>query len=32
MVEIAGRLNALLGDEAYPNRIKGLCGTTVAAG
>jgi hypothetical protein len=23
-VEIAGRLNALLGEEAYPNRVKGV--------
>jgi len=25
-VEIAGRLNALLGREAYPNRVKGVWG------
>ena len=29
-VEIAGRLNALLGQEAYPNRVKGVWGKVVA--
>jgi site-specific DNA recombinase len=29
-VEIAGRLNALLGEEAYPNRAKGVWGKVVA--
>ena len=31
-VEIAGRLNALLGQEAYPNRVKGVWGKVVAGG
>jgi site-specific DNA recombinase len=25
-VEITGRLNALIGEEAYPNRVKGVWG------
>ncbi len=25
-VEIAGRLNSLLGEQAYPNRVKGVLG------
>ena len=29
-VEIAARLNALLGQEAYPNRVKGVWGKVVA--
>ena len=29
-VEIAGRLNALLGEMAYPNRVKGVWGKMVA--
>lgn len=29
-VEIAGRLNALLGQGAYPNRVKGVWGKVVA--
>ena len=29
-VEIAGRLNALLGDTAYPNRVTGVWGKMVA--
>jgi len=29
-VEIAGRLNTLLGREAYPNRVKGVWGKVVA--
>ncbi|WP_316233561.1 recombinase family protein [Bradyrhizobium sp. SZCCHNPS2010] len=29
-VEIAGRLNALLGETAYPNRVKGVWGKVVA--
>jgi len=29
-VEIAGRLNALLGNGAYPNRVKGVWGEVVA--
>ena len=29
-VEIAGRLNALLGDTAYPNRVRGVGGKMVA--
>jgi hypothetical protein len=29
-VEIAGRLNALLGDSAYPNRVRGVWGRVVA--
>lgn len=29
-VEIAGRLNALLGQDAYPNRVKGVWGKVVA--
>jgi site-specific DNA recombinase len=29
-VEIAGRLNALLGREAYPNGVKGVWGQVVA--
>ena len=28
-VEIAGRLNALLGEKAYPNRVKGVWGKIV---
>jgi site-specific DNA recombinase len=24
-VEVAGRLNALLGDSAFPNRVRGVC-------
>jgi hypothetical protein len=31
-VEIAGRLNALIGEEAYPNRVKGVWGKVVAGG
>jgi hypothetical protein len=26
MVEIAGRLNALLGEQAYPNKVRGVWG------
>jgi len=29
-VEIAGRLNALLGEKAYPNHVKGVWGKVVA--
>ncbi|WP_407152665.1 recombinase family protein [Bradyrhizobium sp. ORS 86] len=29
-VDIAGRLNALLGEEAYPNHVKGVWGKVVA--
>jgi site-specific DNA recombinase len=29
-VEIVGRLNALLGDAAYPNKVKGVWGKMVA--
>ena len=29
-IEIAGRLNALLGDSAYPNRVRGVWGRVVA--
>ncbi|WP_440265173.1 recombinase family protein [Bradyrhizobium ottawaense] len=29
-VEIAGRLNALLGEKAYPNKVKGVWGKVVA--
>ena len=29
-VEIAGRLTALLGEKAYPNRVKGVWGSVVA--
>jgi site-specific DNA recombinase len=29
-VEITGRLNALIGEEAYPNRVKGVWGKVVA--
>nr|WP_271608844.1 recombinase family protein [Bradyrhizobium sp. CCBAU 21359] len=29
-VEIAGRLNALLGEKAYPNQVKGVWGKVVA--
>ena len=29
-VLISGRLNALLGDDAFPNRIRGVCGKMVA--
>ncbi|WGD51449.1 recombinase family protein [Bradyrhizobium sp. CB1650] len=29
-VEIAGRLNALLGEDAYPNRVRGVWGKVVA--
>jgi hypothetical protein len=31
-VEITGRLNALLGETAYPNRRRGVWGSVVAAG
>ncbi len=31
-VEIAGRLNALLGEKAYPNQVKGVWGKMVAGG
>src|SRR6185437_15528189 len=31
-VEIAGRLNALLGEQAYPNQVKGVWGKVVAGG
>ena len=31
-VEIAGRLNALLGEKAYPNQVKGVWGKVVAGG
>jgi hypothetical protein len=31
-VEIAGRLNALLGEKAYPNQVKGVWGKLVAGG
>jgi hypothetical protein len=30
IVEITGRLNALLGENAYPNRVKGVWGSVVA--
>ena len=30
MVEIAGRLNALLGENAYPNKVRGVWGKVVA--
>ena len=30
IVEIAGRLNTLLGENAYPNRVKGVWGSLVA--
>ena len=30
MVEIAGRLNALLGEQAYPNKVRGVWGKVVA--
>ena len=30
LVEITGRLNALLGDKAYPNNVKGVWGSLVA--
>ena len=29
-VEIAGRLNALLGEQAYPNKVRGMWGKMVA--
>ena len=29
-VEIAGRLNALLGEQAYPNKVRGVWGKVVA--
>jgi hypothetical protein len=29
-VEIAGRLNGLLGEKAYPNHVKGVWGKVVA--
>jgi len=29
-VQVAGRLNALLGEEAYPNRVKAVWGKVVA--
>jgi hypothetical protein len=29
-VEIAGRLNALLGEQAFPNRVRGVWGKMVA--
>jgi site-specific DNA recombinase len=29
-VEIAGRLNALLGEQAYPNKVRGVWGKMVA--
>jgi len=29
-VEITGRLNALLGEQAYPNRVRGVWGKMVA--
>ncbi len=29
-IEVAGRLNALLGEEAYPNRVRGVWGKMVA--
>jgi hypothetical protein len=29
-VEIVGRLNALLGEEAYPNKVRGVWGKMVA--
>ena len=31
-VEIAGRLNALLGEKAYPNQVNGVWGKMVAGG
>jgi hypothetical protein len=30
VVEIAGRLNALLGENAYPNKVRGVWGKVVA--
>jgi hypothetical protein len=30
IVEITGRLNDLLGEKAYPNRVKGVWGSVVA--
>ena len=30
IVEIVGRLNALLGEQAYPNRVRGVWGSMVA--
>ena len=30
MVEIAGRLKALLGENAYPNKVRGVWGKVVA--
>jgi hypothetical protein len=29
-VEIAGRLNPLLGEQAYPNKVRGVWGKMVA--
>jgi len=29
-IEIAGRLNALLGERAYPNKVRGVWGKMVA--
>lgn len=29
-IEVAGRLNAVLGDQAYPNGVKRVCGLVVA--
>jgi hypothetical protein len=29
-IEIAGRLNALLGEQAYPNNVRGVWGKMVA--
>jgi site-specific DNA recombinase len=30
IVEITGRLNSLLGENAYPNKLKGVWGSVVA--
>ena len=30
MIEIVGRLNALLGEQAYPNKVRGVWGKMVA--
>uniref|UniRef100_Q07SW6 Uncharacterized protein n=1 Tax=Rhodopseudomonas palustris (strain BisA53) TaxID=316055 RepID=Q07SW6_RHOP5 len=30
LVEIAGRLNALLGEQAFPNKVRGVWGKMVA--
>ena len=30
IVEITGRLNGLLGEKAYPNKVKGVWGSVVA--